>query len=284
MGLGEDGGGPVTLTDLPLHASPSPSGRPPAKSPTRWIIVGAAVIVAGSLLALRWMIRSVPETATPTPTRATDAGAIVRRPKPQAIDLPPLDQSDDIVTGMFRLLSQNPLVTRLLATPRLVRQIALVVQQIGDGRTPADLLPTLRPASRLNMLGDHLGPVDPKSYARWNAATSALTSIDPNNAAQIYVNTKALFDAAYRDLGHPNGDFDESIVRAIQTLAATPAVAGNPELIRHPDRPGYFEHSDPKLGSALPVQKQFLLIGPENRQQVMAWLKSLAAALELKID
>jgi hypothetical protein len=275
----------MALTDLPLHASPSPPmGRPPAKSPTRWIIVGAAVIVAGSLLALRWMIRSVPETATPTPTRATDAGAIIRRPKPQAIDLPPLNQSDEVVSGMIRLLSQHPLITRLLATPELVRQITLVVQQIGDGKTPADLLPALRPTSRLNILGEYLGPVDPKTYARWNAATAALTSIDPNDGAQLYVNTKALFDAAYRDLGHPKGDFDESIVRAIQTLAATPAATADPELIRHTDRPGYFEHADAKLGSALPVQKQFLLIGPANRQRVMAWLKALAAALELKID
>jgi hypothetical protein len=275
----------MSLTDLPLHASPpAPHGRPPAKSPTRWIIVGAAVVVAGSMLALRWMIRSVPETATPTPTRATDAGATVRRPRPQPIDLPPLDQSDDVVRGMVRLISQHPLITRLLATPALVRQIALVVQQIGDGKTPADLLPALRPSSRLNILGERLGPVDPKTYARWNAPTSALTSIDPNNAAQLYVNTKELFDAAYRDLGHPNGDFDESIVRAIQTLAATPAVTADPELMRHADRPGYFEHADSKLGSALPVQKQFLLIGPENRQRVMAWLKALAAALELKID
>jgi hypothetical protein len=246
--------------------------------------VGAAVVIAGSLLALRWMIRSQPETATPTPTRATDVRANTRRPKPQPIDLPPLDQSDAVVTGMIRLLSQHPLITRLIATPGLVRQVVLVVQQIGDGKTPSDSLQVLRPTSRLTMLGQYLGPVDPKSYARWNAATSALTSIDPNDAAQLYVNTKALFDSAYRELGHPNADFDEGIVRAIQTLAATPAVTADPELIRHTDRPGYFEHSDSKLGSAMPVQKQFLLVGPENRQRVMAWLKSVAAALELKVD
>jgi len=275
----------MSLTDLPLHTSPQPPpGKTPATSPTRWIVVGAAVVIAGSLLALRWMIRSQPETAIPTPTRATDAGAAVRRPKPQPIDLPPLDQSDQVVAGMVKLISQNPFITRLVATPSLVRQITLAVQQIGDGKTPSDLMPSLRPTSRLNILGEHEGPVDPKTYARWNAATTALTSIDPNDGAQLYVTTKALFDAAYRDLGHPNGDFDEAIVRAIQTLAATPSVTPGPDLIRHPDRPGYFEHADTKIGSALPVQKQFLLIGPDNRKRLMAWFKSLAAALELKID
>jgi hypothetical protein len=274
----------MPLNDLPLHASPPSTRTPPPASPTRWIVVGAAVVIAGSLLALRWMIRSQPETATPTPTRAAVTDASTRRPKPEPFDLPALDQSDAVVAGMIRLLSQHPLIARLIATPGLVRQVTLVVQQIGDGKTPADPLRPLRPESRLNILGEAQGRLDPKTYARWDAATSALTSIDPNNAAQLYVNTKALFDAAYRDLGHPNADFDQGIVRAIQTLAATPAVTTDPDLIRHADRPGYFEHADSKLGSALPVQKQFLLIGPGNRARVMAWLKSVAAALELKVD
>jgi len=275
----------MALNDLPLHGAPPPQ-RPsrPAASPTRWIIVAAVVVIAGSFLALRWMIRSQPEPATPTPTRATDAGVPPRRPRPQAVDLPPLDQSDAVVAGMIHALSAHPLITKLIGSTGLVRQATLVVQQIGDGKTPADPLNALRPASRLNIVGADQGPIDPATYARWNAATSALTSIDPNDAAQLYVNTKTLFDAAYRDLGHPNGDFDEAVVRAIQTLAATPPVTGNPELIRHADRPGYFEHVDSQLASALPVQKQFLLIGPDNRQRVMAWLKSLAAALDLKID
>ena len=241
----------MALNDLPLHGSPPPP-RPsrPASSPTRWIIVAAAVVIAGSFLALRWMIRSQPEPATPTPTRATDAGVPPRRPRSQPVDLPPLDQSDIVVAGMIHALSAHPLVTKLIGSAGLVRQVTLVVQQIGDGKTPADPLKALRPASRLNIVGTDQGPID----------------------------------AAYRDLGHPNGDFDEAVVRAIQTLAATPDVKGNPELMRHPDRPGYFEHVDSRLASVLPVQKQFLLIGPDNRQRVLAWLKSLAAALDLKID
>jgi hypothetical protein len=32
------------------------------------------------------------------------------------------------------------------------------------------------------------------------------------------------------------------------------------------------------------VQKEFLLLGPENRHQVRAWMRALAAQLDLKID
>jgi hypothetical protein len=142
-------------------------------------------------------------------------------------------------------------------------------------------LKVLRPADRLAIAGGgETGRVDPRTYARWDEATASLVSIKPADAAQMYVNVKPLFDQAYRDLGHPDGDFDTSVVRAIQMLADTPAVPGDPELLR---RPGYYEHADATLRSLPPVQKQFLLIGPDNRQKIMDWLKRLATALDLKI-
>jgi hypothetical protein len=60
----------------------------------------------------------------------------------------------------------------------------------------------------------------------------------------------------------------------------TPSLTTDPELLR---RPGYYEHTDPALRGIPPVQKQFLLIGPDNRQKVLAWLKKLASVLDLKV-
>ncbi len=164
----------------------------------------------------------------------------------------------------------------------LVRAATLAVVQIGDGNTPAAPLATLRPPSAAAIVGTATGKVDPATLrAMGQRGRAALMSVDPAEAAQVYVNVKPLFDEAYRELGHPSGDFDDAIVRAIRTLDATPE--------RHrrsgaAARPGYFEHDDPALGSLPPVQKQLLLIGPAHRQRVLRWLHQLAAALELKID
>jgi hypothetical protein len=114
---------------------------------------------------------------------------------------------------------------------------------------------------------------------RWEVATSALLSVNPADAAQLYVNVKPLFDEAYGELGHPNGNFDDAIVLAIGTLEDTPQVKVDPVLLR---RPGYYEHEDPVLRGLLPVQKQLLLLGPTNSQKIMTWLKQLAEALDLK--
>ena len=271
----------MAYDDLPLH-SPDRGHRDPARrsSPTRGIMLGAAVVIAGSLLALWWMSRAQPGAAPPVPTPPTDPVAGSHRPNREPLDLPTLDDSDTFMRDLVATLSRHPLLTRLLATPAVVRGGVLAVIQIGDGKTPAVPLAALRPGSRLAVAAPS-GRIDPQSYVRWNDAAAALTSISPTDAAQVYVNVKPLFDQAYRELGYPGGDFDAAIVRALRTLLATPDIAEDPVLLR---RPSYFEHEDPTLRALPPVQKQLLLLGPENRRRTVSWLRQFAAALDLKVD
>jgi hypothetical protein len=270
--------------DLPLHrAESTEAAAPPPRStsPTRWVVIGAGAVIAGTLLALWWMSRAQPAATVPAPAAATDVALGSKRPKKQPLELPGLADSDTFIADLVATLSRHPMLARLFATKSVVRGLALAVVQIGEGKTPASPLAVLRPASRLRILGGSSGRVEPVTYIRWDGAVGALVSVSPADTAQVYVNVKPLFDEAYRELGHPDGDFDEAIVRAIRTLDATPNIAGDPVLL---ERPTYFEHEDPALRSLLPVQKQWLLIGPAHRQRVMAWLKQLAANLELKVD
>ena len=273
----------MPFDDLPLDRPSSPGTvhlGPPPRSPKRWIILGAFAVIAAALLTLWWMSRSQPRTATPASTQATDVAVGSNRPKRQPISLPALDGSDSFLRELVSALSRHPLIARFLATSDLVRTTTLAVEQMGDGRTPAVPLKVLRPDSRLGVVGGQSGRIDPRTYARWNDATSSLVSISPADAAQLYVNVKPLFDEAYRELGHPDGDFDQAIVHAIQTLRETPSVTTDPELIR---RAGYYQYADPALQSLRPLQKQFLLAGPDNRRRILDWLGRFAAALELKL-
>ncbi len=278
----------MAFDDLPLERTappPSPAPLPRRDSGhgthTRWIVAIAAIVVAASALALWWTVRERPDAATPVPTSATNAAVASRRPKLQSADLPNLDASDTAIRDMAAFLSHHPLFVRLLATKDLIRSATLGVQQIGDGKTPAEWLSVLRPDTRLTIDGQEVGRINPESYKRWAPAATALTSIRPEDAAQLYVNTKRLFDDAYRDLGHPSANFDEAIVLAMQMLMATPDVPSDPMLVR---KPNYFEHDDAGLKALRPVQKEFLLIGPDNRRLVRAWLKALATDLDLKIE
>ena len=270
----------MTFEDVPLDRPPSHQPLGTRSSPTRWIILAAGAVLVGALLTLWWMSRTRPTPTTPAPTQATEAPS-PKRPKAEAGPLPPLAESDTYLRDLISALSQHPVLAKLLATKGLVRGATLAVIQIGDGKTPASPLTVLRPASRLQIAGATSGRIDPANYSRWDGATGALISVDPIHAAQLYVSVKPLFDEAYGELGHPNGNFDEAIVRAIRTLDDTPQLKTEPTLSRHQS---YFEHENPDLKSLLPVQKQLLLIGPDNRRKVMQWLKELATNLDLKID
>lgn len=272
--------------ELPLNrtADSEPGSdipTPPTPSPWRWGLVALLGILAGGALTFWWMSRAQPGTATPAPTTATEVAVASKRPKRQPINLPALDASDGMLRELVAALSRHPTLSRFLATPRLVRSSTMAVIQIGDGRTPADALSAIRPAGRVQILGTTSGRVAAGSYGRWDGAVTALASVSPTDAAQLYVNVKPLFDQAYIELGHPGGDFDTAIVSAIQTLAETPELPSDPVLIR---RSNFYEHEDAALRKLLPVQKQFLLVGPEHRKRLLDWMRQFAAALDLDVN
>jgi hypothetical protein len=273
----------MAIDDLPLAPS-GPDAPPPPEarsSPWRLVIVGIAGLAAGAVLMFWWVSRTQPDPAAPPPTQATEVAVGTNRPKPQPIDLPLLGASDTLLRDLVAELSRHPLLARLLATPELVKGATLAVVQIGDGKTPSGPLAVARPLARLQLVGGQSsGPIEPASYARWDTAVSALVSVNPREAAQLYVNVKPLFDEAYRDFGNPAGDFDKALAQAYAMLAATPDVLTHPALVR---RPGYYEHEDPALRALRPVQKQFLLMGPTSRAAVLRWLKELATALDIEL-
>jgi hypothetical protein len=222
------------------------------------------------------MSRSQPAPAAAPTLTAPEAE--VSRPVAQPMNLPPLEESDSFIRDLVGTLSNHPTLARLVATPSLVRSFTVGLVQIADGRTPVDWLQVLRPGTRLQIDGAEAGAVTADSHARWNQAVGAMLSVDPAEAAQLYVNVKPLIDQAYVDLGRPDGDVDQTILRAVRTLRETPAPSSPPRLLR---RPGYYEFEDPALRALRPVQKQLLLLGPEHRRQVMAWLEAFLDALAL---
>lgn len=274
----------MAFDDLPLdRPTPEPSPYAPDPEPERgsflrWVAVGLAGVVAGGLLTFWWMSRSQPTPSAAPSATAPEIAASSGRPTRQALNLPNLNDSDGFIRDLVSTLSNHPALARLLATPSLVRATTAGVVQIGDGRTPIEWLDVLRPATRLQILGTESGPVSPVSHARWNQVAAAVSSVSPADAAQLYVNVKPLIDEAYIELGQPDGDFDQAILRAVRMLQDTPTPAVAPELVR---RPGYFDYEDPALRTLKPVQKQLLLLGSDNRKQLMAWLDQFVQALGL---
>ena len=123
----------------------------------------------------------------------------------------------------------TPLLARLLATRELVRNMTLAVVQIGDGRTPAASLATLRPRSGSRPA--RTARWSRRTIERWESAVRALQSIPATDAAQVYVNVKPCSTRPTANSATRRAISTSAVVKAIRMLNATPEVTGDLVLL-----------------------------------------------------
>jgi hypothetical protein len=85
-----------------------------------------------------------------------------------------------------------------------------------------------------------------------------------------------LFQQAYRELGYPDGYFNDRLVVVIDHLLQTPDVT-QPVALTQPNV--MYEYADPALESRSAGQKLLLRSGPENETAIKAKLREIRAAL-----
>jgi Protein of unknown function (DUF3014) len=241
------------------------------------LLVLAALGVSGYFLLYRrvWS-PSTParvhteQSVDPAPAKPVPAAG-------EAIDLPPLPETDPIVRQLVGNLSSHPTIAAWLATDQLVRNFTVVVFNIAGGRTPAKQLSRVRPVGRFQVAvsGTNVA-IDPRSYRRYDAYADAVAGLDAQGTARLYATLKPRIQDAYRELGYPDGNFDQALERAIVELLKTPVIEGTIAL--RPKSVAY-EFSDPALQSLSSAQRQFLRMGPRNVRLIQAKLREIAPLL-----
>jgi hypothetical protein len=268
------------LDDLRLDRS----GEPPLAPETgfSWGRIAIAVVIAVGIIVVGyvWWRRSAPAATTPTAAGSKAPAQAVAAPPPvagEAIELPPLDQSDALVRDLVSRLSSNPRVAQWLTTPQLIRNFAVVVANIADGRTPIKNLQRMRPNGNFVAATDAAGSyIDPASYRRFDDYAAAVAGLDPDGTARLYETLKPRIVEAYRELGYPDGDFDGALRRAVVLILETPVVEGR---IGVTGTPASYNFTDDRLQSLKPAQRQLLRMGPRNEQLVQEKLRELAPLL-----
>lgn len=264
--------------DLLKTPALTPEGAP------RWrsrlpLIAACLVTAAGAAIYIAFGNRRTEPTPAAVPTTSAPAAATDRAlgAEPLAVNVPPLDESDSVVSELIRQLSSHPRVTAWLATKGLIRNFTAVVTNIAEGRTPGKLVPTLRPASAFSVI-ERGGStyVNPKSYERYTGLAEAVASVDPAGAARVYATLKPRIGEAYRDLGLQEPLFDHTLERAIVLLLRTP-VPDDPIALK-PKGIGY-AFADPRLENLTAAQKQLLRTGAENARSIQRSLRAIALAI-----
>jgi len=241
-------------------------------------LAAVAVIAVGVLAALYFVFRN-PAAPKPTPRPAASGlpAAPVATATP-AVPLPSLDGSDGFVRETAGGLSAHPEVARWLARTALVRTLTAVVVNVADGETPRPHLEFLAPKQRFRAARRPARVIVPDGagFEGYDVFADAIASVDADAAAAAYRTLAPLFEAAYVELGHPEGGFPAALDRAIRALLAVPVLRADVELVPHAIG---FRYADPKLEGLTAAQKQFLRTGPRNVRIVQGKLRELAAAL-----
>ena len=208
------------------------------------------------------------QVATPPKTDAT------RALPGEDIALPPLPETDPIVRQLVGQLSAHPKIAAWLATDQLIRNFAVVVVNIGDGRSPSQQLRSVRPTGAFIATESGTSArVDPRSYRRYDDYADAIGALDAEGTARLYATLKPRLADAYRELGYPDGNFDRAMEKAIRELLNTPVPDGDVALVA---RSVAWDYADPRLQSLTAAQRQLLRMGPRNMRIVQAKLREIA--------
>lgn len=276
----------VELNDLQLDKWRTPIE--PERISSRWRVAIASLLVIAAVAAAGYYLLWRKAQPAPADVRVHTEQTVPEAPaaKPVAeagetIDLPPLDQSDAVVRQLVGRLSSHPTVAAWLTTDQLIRNFTTVVLNVSNGRMPSAQLATLRPRDSFRATTGPTPVIDSRSYRRYDAYADAFAGLDAKGAAVLYATLKPRIADAYRELGHPEGDFDRALERAVNELLRTPVIEGSVPLV---SRSVAYEFADPRLESLSPAQRQLLRMGPRNTRLIQQKLQEIAPLAGLSVE
>ncbi len=245
----------------------------------RWgMLAGALIVLLG--VAYYFFLRS----PQPDQREAAAKAPSIEEPVLSAEEIEPIDldlnESDSVVRKLVEGLTSRPELAQWLVTDDVVRKFVAAVDNIATGLTPRAQVDFFKPE------GDFLAVetidgrynADPASFRRYDVVAQVFTSLDAMGFATLYRRLKPTIARAYRELGYPDQDFDDTMRRAIAQMLAVPVVEGNIGL---EEDVVTFRMTDPELEKLNPAQKHLLRMGPRNVRAIQAKLREIALDLGL---
>ncbi|OIQ84350.1 hypothetical protein GALL_338230 [mine drainage metagenome] len=259
--------------------------------------IGALVlVVAAVVLALlhwerveHWVeyLRHEPAASAPAAVAASAAAsapAAVPAPPPPVLQvpaassaLPPLEHSDgEFGRALASLLGRADFEHWWIADGLIVHVIA-TVDNLGRAQVPVHAWPlhTAPGSPRVDAHGDEL-LLDPANAQRYAPYMAMVRGVDARALVAVYLRFYPLFQAAWRQLGYPSGQFNDRLLAVIDNLLAAPEPSGPLQLVQ---RHVLYRFADPALESASAGQKILMRIGLVNERAVKAKLRELRAEL-----
>jgi len=218
------------------------------------------------------VVKELPPPVSPEPK------AEGKKPAP-TIPIVKMEESDGWIRQNAKKVSPHPRFLDWLKVGNFIRLITVVVDNIAEGRSPRPHLGFLAPGKGFAVMEKEKKLyLDPSGYKRYDFIGDVFSSIDAERAAETFKILKPLFQEAYRELGYPKKDFQDTLIRAIVVLLLTPAVQGD-ILLEEEEMGINYRFADPRLEGLMNAQKHLIRMGPENSRKIQSKLFQIAVAL-----
>jgi hypothetical protein len=219
----------------------------------------------------------------PPPPPAAPAGPQYPVPTAESAPAPTADSKpvepdteDTFVEAAKQLVGPAPFES-LLIPEALLRHIVVTIDNLPRERIALPQRPFKRtPGSFLVVAqGDHY-LIDPRNELRYAALVKLFTGTETSLLVKLYLRYYPLFQQAYRELGYPDGYFNDRVIAVIDHLLATPEPT-EPITLVQPKV--YYEFADPQLESTSAGRKLLLRLSADDRATVKTKLAAIRAQL-----
>lgn len=252
------------------------------KNPLAWL---AAVIVIAGGVAYWWHFRAEPAPDVPPVASAPPAPAAPAQPSaPPAIvhplpapaagapPLPPLADSDRAAGEMLAGLFGHEAFARFFVGDDVIRRFVATVDNLPRATAAQRLFPVRPVPGRFAASGsDDAFTADGDNGLRYRAYVLAMEQVEAKKLAAAYIRHYPLFQAAYQELGYPDGNFNDRLVQAIDDMLAAPDLATvalvQPKVL--------YQYADPALEARSAGQKILMRMGGANEARVKEKLRAL---------
>lgn len=266
---------------------PDPSPRRGRRHSARWLAPLIGLLAAAALVSVFWQ----PQFGTPAVPGQTGSPAAGERSTSRAATgdaarypilasnapQPPIDASDAALEAGLRALAAGSAFAAILEPRDFVRNVVATVDNLPRRSLFSANMPVKPVAGPFQTTFATSGlAIADANAARYAAYVRVLELVDAAKLVGLYERHYPLFEQAYRELGYPNGHFNDRLVEAIEVALATPRVTP-PLRVVQPKV--YYEYVDRGLETLPSAQKLMLRMGPDNAAIVKARLIEIHALL-----